>query len=51
VLSAPPYIAQWINEHPRWQVTRWRCDYPNRKSSTFCGSAQSAKCDAFLQER
>lgn len=33
VMSAQPYIAQWINEHPKWQVTRWRCDYPGRKSS------------------
>jgi hypothetical protein len=33
-LAAPPYIAQWINEHPKWQVTRWRCEYPGRSSST-----------------
>lgn len=33
-MSAPPYIAQWVNEHPKWTVTRWRCDYPGRNSST-----------------
>ena len=32
VMNAQPYIAQWINEHPKWQVTRWRCDQPGRKS-------------------
>jgi hypothetical protein len=27
VMSAQPYIAQWINEHPKWVAVRWRCDY------------------------
>jgi hypothetical protein len=27
VLNAQPYIAQWINEHPKWDVVRWRCKY------------------------
>jgi hypothetical protein len=22
---APPYFAQWSNEHPGWQIKRWRC--------------------------
>jgi hypothetical protein len=29
--AAPPYIAQWINEHPQWQVMRWRCEYPGSR--------------------
>jgi hypothetical protein len=24
VMSAQPYIAQWINEHPKWVAVRWR---------------------------
>lgn len=29
-MAAPPYIAQWIGQHPKWTATRWRCDYPRR---------------------
>ncbi len=28
VMSAPPYIARWIGEHPKWNAVRWRCEYP-----------------------
>jgi hypothetical protein len=31
VMAAPPYIAQWINEHPKWVAVRWRCDQPGKK--------------------
>jgi hypothetical protein len=34
-LAAQPYIAQWIGEHPKWTVVRWRCEDPagrNEKS-------------------
>ena len=34
VMSAPPYIAQWTNEHPRWVAVRWRCDYGGSKEKT-----------------
>lgn len=30
-MGAPPYIAQWSEEHPGRQVTRWRCAYPGRE--------------------
>ena len=23
--EAPPHFAKWSQEHPGWQVTRWRC--------------------------
>ncbi len=23
--EAPPHFAKWAEEHPGWQVTRWRC--------------------------
>jgi hypothetical protein len=28
-MSAPPYIARWVGEHPKWNVVRWRCEYPH----------------------
>lgn len=24
-VQAPPYFAQWSEEHPAWQVRKWRC--------------------------
>jgi len=26
-MAAPPYIAQWIGEHPKWRAVRWHCRY------------------------
>jgi hypothetical protein len=26
-MNAPPYIAQWIGEHPKWTAVRWHCEY------------------------
>jgi hypothetical protein len=28
VMAAPPYLAQWLNEHPQWLAVRWRCAHP-----------------------
>jgi hypothetical protein len=25
VMRAPPEVAKWVDEHPRWQVKRWTC--------------------------
>jgi len=34
-MAAPPYIAQWIGDHPKWTATRWHCEYTaSRKTST-----------------
>jgi hypothetical protein len=30
VMAAPPYVAQWVGEHPKWNAVRWRCEYPRR---------------------
>ena len=27
VMNAQPYIAQWVDEHPKWMAVRWRCNY------------------------
>lgn len=24
-LHAPPYFVPWSEEHPGWQIKRWRC--------------------------
>ena len=34
VMNAPPYIAHWTNEHPKWVAIRWRCDYGGSKEKT-----------------
>ncbi len=31
---APPFIAQWGEEHPEWFVQRWRCQYPKAEKDT-----------------
>jgi hypothetical protein len=28
MMQAPPYIAQWTDQHPATRVTRWRCAFP-----------------------
>ena len=30
-MAAPPYIAQWIGEHPQWTAVKWRCEYPHSR--------------------
>jgi hypothetical protein len=30
-MAAPPYIAQWIGEHPKWTAVKWRCEYPHTR--------------------
>jgi hypothetical protein len=31
-MAAPPYIAKWVDEHPKWRAVRWRCDYPGKRA-------------------
>jgi hypothetical protein len=28
MMQAPPYIAQWVDQHPARRVTKWRCAFP-----------------------
>jgi hypothetical protein len=30
-MAAPPYIAQWIGEHPKFRAVRWHCAYPGQE--------------------
>jgi hypothetical protein len=25
VMTAPPHVAHWNEEHPEWRVVRWQC--------------------------
>jgi hypothetical protein len=27
--EAPPHFAKWIEQHPGWQIVRWRCTSSN----------------------
>jgi hypothetical protein len=29
MMEAPPYLAQWITEHPNLRVARWHCAWPD----------------------
>jgi len=29
--DAPPYLAQYVGEHPNLRVAKWRCAYPERE--------------------
>ena len=37
VLSAQPYIAQWIGEHPQWIVRRYHCEHPGVERKVEAG--------------
>ena len=42
-MGAQPYLAQWINEHPKWSIVRWHCEVPHtRDKADARGSARSA---------
>jgi hypothetical protein len=25
MMTAPPHVAQWSEEHPQWRIVRWQC--------------------------
>lgn len=37
VMTAQPYIAQWIGEHPKWSVKSYHCEYPHAKEKADAG--------------
>ena len=41
-MAAPPYIAQWIGEHPKWTAVKWRCEYPHRNDKADASSDNPA---------
>ncbi len=38
-MEAPPYIAQWVGEHPKWTAVKWRCEYPHSNDKADSGRA------------
>ena len=28
MIEGQMYLAQWLSEHPQWQLKSWRCDLP-----------------------
>jgi hypothetical protein len=40
-MQAPPYIAQWVGDHPKWNAVRWRCEYPHRNDKADAGANTS----------
>jgi hypothetical protein len=42
VMAAPPYIAQWVGEHPKWNAVRWRCEYPHTNDKADAGGVTPA---------
>ena len=43
VMSAQPYLAQWINEHPKWTIVRWHCEIPHvQEKADARGTARQA---------
>jgi hypothetical protein len=41
-MGAPPYIAQWIGEHPKWNAVRWRCEYPHQPDKAHTSGVTGA---------
>jgi hypothetical protein len=29
VMQAQPYLAQWIGDHPTYQIKQWHCEWPD----------------------
>ena len=42
VMAAPPYIAQWVGEHPKWTAVKWRCEYPHTNDKADAGKLTPA---------
>ena len=42
-MNAEPYLAQWINQHPKWTIKRWHCEVPRMREKTDArGTARPA---------
>jgi hypothetical protein len=31
MMQAQPTLAQWVSEHPKYRVARWRCAWPDQE--------------------
>jgi hypothetical protein len=41
-MAAPPYIAQWVGEHPKWTAVKWRCEYQHSNDKADATKANPA---------
>jgi hypothetical protein len=41
-MAAPPYIAQWVGDHPKWTAVKWRCEYPHSNDRADAGNPAHA---------
>jgi hypothetical protein len=41
-MAAPPYVAQWVGEHPKWTAVKWRCEYQHGNHKAATGGATPA---------
>lgn len=42
-MNAQPYLARWINEHPKWTIARWHCGVPHlQEKADARGTARPA---------
>ncbi len=41
-MAAPPYIAQWVGDHPKWTAVKWRCEYPHSHDKAETGVSTPA---------
>jgi hypothetical protein len=32
VMTAPPHVAKWSEEHPEWRIVRWQCRTDRRRN-------------------
>jgi hypothetical protein len=42
VMGAPPYVAQWVGQHPKWNVVGWRCEYPHTNDKAQAAATTNA---------
>jgi hypothetical protein len=41
-MGAQPYIAKWVDEHPKWTAVKWRCEYPRSNDRADAGRVSPA---------
>src|ERR1700730_16312994 len=41
-MGAPPYIAQWVREHPKLNAVNWHCNYPHAHDKADASRATPA---------
>jgi hypothetical protein len=33
MFAAPPYMAEWSANHPKWTIRKWKCDWPDQSKT------------------